>query len=266
MSALTAKQTFMENCLTRLFKRLNQELAKMEKMTGEKDSLEPVLERMIEQNIINIHEKITTSFPQASIFFENTTDFIPEDSNGSKFLVIPMGGIKNMEHAFEEAFVAMAFVDSNDIIQDAVVFNPFTEESFFASNNNGAFSLHARLRASKRKESCDIVSYMDAEKADAKEFQTVLNITMSELKVNNPIRVSQASLLDMILVAAGKKDAFIATGLTKQESLITKLFAQESGAIATDFKSKEITENTKSIVMASSKLHATMLQRLSNAE
>ncbi|MCP4355361.1 MAG: hypothetical protein GY793_06955 [Proteobacteria bacterium] len=263
MSSLTAKQTFMESCLNRLFGKLNQELTKLEKMNGEKETFQPIIERMISTSIVKIHEKIAISFPKSSIYFQDTTDFIPEeDADGSSFMVIPLGGLENLTHGYEEAFVAMAFVNAEGVVMDAVVYNPFTEESYYASKNNGAFSLHARLRVSKRKETCDIVSYTNKDLADKKDFKKVLDITIEELKANNPIKVSQASILDMILVASGKKDAFIAAGLSKQEVLITQLFAKESGAVVTDFKSQPVSENKTSIIMSNSKLHAKLLKKL----
>jgi len=139
MSSLTAKQTFMESCLNRLFGKLNQDLTKMEKMNGEKESFQPIIEKMISTSIVKIHEKVATSFPESAIYFQDTTDYIPENTDGSSFLVIPLGGLENLLHAHEEAFVAMAFVNANNEVTDAVVYNPFTEESYYASKIMGLF-------------------------------------------------------------------------------------------------------------------------------
>lgn len=260
--AFTPKQNFMEACLDQLVRKLNQDLVKMEKMSGEREDFQPVVEKMVASTIVTLHEKLIEAFPNSAILFQNTTPFTPENHDGSKFIIIPMGGLKHINHTHDEAFIAMAYVDANDKVQDAIVFNPFTDQKFFASNNNGAFSQNARLRTSNRKESCDFVVYANKKVADAKDFTKIVELITTEATNNQALRVTDASLLDLMLVVGGKKDAFIATGLTMQEVLIAKLFAQETGAIATGFKSEDIKEKTQSIVVTNSKLHAGILQRL----
>lgn len=262
MASITAKQNFMEASLDKLARKLNQDLVKMEKMTGEKEDFQPLVERMVASIIVRLHENLTESFPNSAISFQNTTEYTPESHDGSKFIVIPLGGLKHINHSHEDAFIAMAYVDYKGHVNDAIIYNPFTDDRFFASYNNGAFSQATRLRSSNRKASCDYVMYSNKKLADEKEFNKVAELICQEVMNNNALRVTDASLLDLMLVVGGKKDAFIATGLTPQEALIARLFAQESGSTATDFKSKELTESTTSIIVANSKLHAKVLQKL----
>lgn len=262
MAAITPKQNFMESCLDQLARRLNQDLVKMEKMTGEREDFQPVVEKMVANVIVGLHEKLIESFPKSAILFQNTTEYKPEDFDGTKFIIIPMGGLKHINHCHDEAFIAMAFVDGKGVVQDAVVYNPFTDKRFYASNSDGAFSMESRLRVSNRKESCDYVVYANKKLADAKVFNKLADVVTEQFKTNQMITLTDASLLDLMLVLGGKKDVFIGTGLTMQEVLIAKLFAQESGATATGLKSEEIKENTSSIIVTNSKLHASVLAKL----
>jgi myo-inositol-1(or 4)-monophosphatase len=263
MAAITPKQNFMDSCVDTLVRRLNQDLVKMEKMNGEREDFQPVVEKMVGNIIVNLHEKLIEAFPRSEISYQNTTPFIPESHDGTKFIIVPLGGLKHINHTHDEAFIAIAFIDYKGVLQDAMVFNPFKDQKFFASNNNGAFSQELRLRTSLRKESCDFVVYANKKLAEPKDFSKVVDLITTEATNNQALRTTDASLLDLMLVLGGKKDAFIGTGLTMQEVLIAKLFAQEAGAVATDFTSKEITEKTTSIVVTNSKLHATkVLPRL----
>jgi myo-inositol-1(or 4)-monophosphatase len=262
MSGITPKQNFMTTALEQFARKLNQDLLKMEKMTGEREDFQPVVEKMIASIIVKLHEKLSEAFPKSAVYFQNTTAFMPEIHDGSRFIIIPLGGLKHINHTHDEAFIAMAYVDRNDVVQDAIVYNPFTEHKFYASNNNGAFSDSQRLRVSMRKESCDFVTYANKKIADTKDFAKIVKLATAAIEANEAYRSTDASLLDLMLVLAGKKDAFVGAGMTMQEVLIAKLFAQESGAVATDFKSKEIKEDTKAIVVTNSKLHATVLQKL----
>lgn len=261
MAAITPKQNFMESCVDQLVRKLNQDLVKMEKMSGEREDFQPVVEKMLAGVIVKLHEKLIESFPKSGILFQNTTAYQPEDFDGSNFVIIPLGGLKHVNHCHDEAFIAMAFMDGNGVMQDALVFNPFTDKKFFASRNNGAFSDSARLRVSNRKESCDYVIYANKKLADPKLFKKVIDIVVEQIESNQMVTLTDASLLDLMLVLGGKKDAFVATGLTMQEALIAKLFAQESGAIVTGFKSEEVTEKTTDIIVTNSKLHANILAK-----
>lgn len=261
MAAITPKQNFMEASLDLLARRINQDLVKMEKMTGEREDFQPFVEKMVANVIVKLHEKLIESFPKSGILFQNTTAFQPEDFDGSNFVIIPMGGLKHINHCHDEAFIAMAFVDSNGVMQDAIVYNPFTDKRFYASRSNGAFSAESRLRVSNRKESCDYVIYANKKTADKKVFAKIAELVAEQFATNQMLTLTDASLLDLMLVLGGKKDAFVATGLTMQEALIAKLFAQESGAMATDLKAKEITEKTTDVVITNSKLHANILAK-----
>jgi len=262
MAGITPKQNFMEASLELLTRKLNQDLVKIEKMTGEREDFQPVVEKMVASIIVKLHERLIESFPNSAISFQNTTPYTPEDHDGTQFIIIPLGGLKHINHSHDDAYIAMAFIDAKGITQDAFIFNPFTDDKFFASNSNGAFSQNVRLRTSMRKESCDFVVYSNKKLADEKDFNKVVELITTEATNNQALRVTDASLLDLMLVVGGKKDAFVATGLTSQEILIAKLFALESGAVATDFKSGELKENTSSIIVSNSKLHAKVLARL----
>jgi myo-inositol-1(or 4)-monophosphatase len=263
MAGLTAKQNFMETSLDSLARKLNQDLVKIEKMGGEREDLQPIVEKMVAGVIVKLHEKLVESFPKASISYQNTTMFTPEeDADGSKFIIVPMGGLKHLNHGHDAAFIAMGFIDKNDVMQDAIVYNPFTDQRFFASNGGGAFSAESRLRISNRKESCDYVIYSNKKLADEKLFNKVADLAIEQVKTNQALRLTDASLLDLMLVLGGKKDAFVGTGLTMHEALIAKLFAKEAGAIITGFKAEDVTDKTTSIIVANSKLHAAVLAKL----
>lgn len=260
--AITPKQNFMEGLLVKLARKLNQELTRMEKISGENPDFAHIVDSLIKENIALMHEKISESFPKSAILFENTTDFIPQEHDGTKFLITPLGGIRNLIHCNEDVFISIAFENENEKLEDAVVFNPFTDQKYYASNNDGAFSTNLRLRASNRKESCDYIIYTNTQLADKKDFDKTTQLAINELKNGNLPRITGAVALDLLQVLSGKKDALVACGITPQELAIAKLFAQESGAVITDFNAKPLTKKTSSIVVTNSKLHATIIKQL----
>ena len=261
--ALTPKQNFMQACLDQLASRLNQDLTRLEKSTGERDNFLEIMEKIVGSSIVKIHSKIVEGFPNSSIDFQETEMYTPEeDADGSKFIVVTLGGGKNMSHAFEHVYMAMAFVDEKGQTTDALVYNPFSDEKFNVGYSNGAFSDISRIRIGNRKDTCDFAIYLNKETADEKEFNKSVALLNDEITQGNPVHMSNACLLDMILVAGGKKDAFIASGITSHELEIIKLFALEAGCTLTDFKSNKPSDKTSSIVMTNSKLHAKILNRL----
>ena len=133
-------------------------------------------------------------------FVADSADSLP--SSGNYFAVCPIDGFENFTHGNNKFALSLAMVENNTVTA-AIVYNPISDEMFFAEKGSGAFKegfrSHERLRVagSKNAETALLGCSADATTA-AKAF-----------KLSPNTRISGATAVDLAYVAAGKLDAVI---------------------------------------------------------
>ncbi len=127
------------------------------------------------------------------------------------FIVDPIDGTTNFMHGFPYFAVSIGLTEQKNFIA-GVVYNPITEEVFYAEKGQGAYLDHPykskRLRVSKRRElgKCLISFYpaLCAEKGDCSVS------IRDDLQSKYSVRDFGSIALDMAYLASGKLDAMIA--------------------------------------------------------
>lgn len=168
---------------------------------------------------------------------------------GGYFVISPIGGLSNFIHGIAKFSVSVAMCENSTTIA-AVVYNPASDELFFAEKGMGAykegFRNHERLRVSARKEPTDaLVAFASSSSAADLMLQSQhkLNGHVSGLRLNGD------SSLDLAYVASGKLDSFIGYGLGYSELVAGMLLVKEAGGYIYEPAQKDIrTENLDSVI------------------
>ena len=168
---------------------------------------------------------------------------------GGYFVISPIGGLSNFIHGIAKFSVSVAMCENSTTIA-AVVYNPASDELFFAEKGMGAykegFRNHERLRVSARKEPTDaLVAFASSSSAADLMLQSQhkLNGHVSGLRLNGD------SSLDLAYVASGKLDSFIGYGLGYSELVAGVLLVKEAGGYIYEPAQKDIrTENLDSVI------------------
>lgn len=187
-----------------------------------------------------LREELTKIKPQYA-FVAEKGDIAP--SNGDYFAVNAIDGLVNFAHGNSRFAMSVAMVENNTVTA-AVVYNPLTDEMFFAEKGTGAFKegfrSHERLRVAGRK---NMEQVLFGCKADLSILQKVLNIT-------EQINISGCTAMDMAYLAAGKLDIVAATKVPLHTIAAGMLLIKEAGGYIVAMGEKDVrTENLPQVLL-----------------
>ena len=178
------------------------------------------------------------------------------EPQGPHFVVSSMNGKNNFAHGVPYFAVSAAVVD-NSIPLMAVVYNPATDELYFAEKGCGAFKEgfrnHERLRVSARKELPTVLTAASAGTSELSDYQQVLAALLHN---TGGVRVSGSLSLDLAYVAAGKLDAAIGLQSVRSELLAGMLLVKEAGGLIRDLHARDIRSENLPEVLASGNIMA----------
>lgn len=166
-----------------------------------------------------LKEELSKIKPEYPVIIKSD-DTIP--AGGCYFLVNPIDGFANFAHANSHFAISVALVEK-DVIADAVVYNPISDEMFFAEKGYGAFKEgfrnHERLRIAGNRR---LENALFSCNADAELLKKLCQISQN-------ILISGAISLDLAYLAAGKSDAVISLDSSAATLAAGILLVKESG-------------------------------------
>lgn len=163
--------------------------------------------------------------------------------SGPHFVISPLDGLLNFSRGVAYFAISVAVCDGDNIIA-GTIYNPITDELFFAEKGKGAYKEGARnserLRVSGRK---DINGALIASKSNV-------------LLPVEDVRVFGAVSLDLAYVAAGKFDAVVSPDNRFEDIIAGVLIVKEAGGYVYDINQKDINSGDLKEVLSSGNIMA----------
>ena len=177
---------------------------------------------------------------------------------GGYFVISALSGMNNFIHAIPYLTMSVAMCE-NDTTLAAVIYNPISDELFFAEKGMGAykegFRSHERLRVSSRKELSESVVFTEpAHRAENHAEDSILYNKLASS--TGAVRMLGDSNLSLAYVAAGKADAFVAKGQQENDLTAGIMLVKEAGGYVFDINQKDIRTEDLSAVIASGNIIA----------
>ena len=129
-----------------------------------------------------------------------------EGSHEEMIVVDPIDGTTNFIHGIPIFGIVVAKLFNNEIT-DGVIFNPITNDFYWASKGKGAWCNNARLRVSKRENVAECLVGTGIPHTN-KIYKNYLKEIDQISKTCSGLRRLGSASLDLAYVAAGKLDAF----------------------------------------------------------
>ena len=102
-----------------------------------------------------IKDVLQYHFPDYGLIMEESDNIIGKDKDNS-FIVDPIDGTSNFIHGIPHFCIVIAKLSFGNI-SDGIIFNPITDEFFWASKGKGSWLNNQRLTVSNR----NILNYID---------------------------------------------------------------------------------------------------------
>lgn len=208
-----------------------------------------------------IKAELERYFPEAALLSEegNNEDFVPSEYT---FVLDPVDGTTNLIHRYRHSAVSLGLVKSGVSVA-GVVYNPFTNELFWAVKGEGAFCNGRRMSVSPQTDfsKCVItIGTMPYYKQYAdKNFDMFRRIYLDAVD----IRRTGSSALDICYTADGRTEAFFERGLKAWDFAAGAVILSEAGGMLTNWDGNSLDLYSEQNVLGSnSHVHQRMLSYL----
>src|SRR5262245_62836899 len=184
----------------------------------------------------------------------------------NRWIVDPLDGTNNFVHGVPHFNISIGLERDGEIIA-GVVYQPISDELFWAEKGNGAYidtpyARSRRLRVSGRKDPARALvgtGIPHVGKGDHAAYLKRLGVVMSKTA---GVRRWGAAALDLAFVAAGRFDAYFEFGLQPWDVAAGILLVREAGGLISDIDGKPYELGGPSLLASNAGLRDSMVEML----
>ena len=193
-----------------------------------------------------IREVLEQARPNYGFLMEESGEVVGSDSQ-HRWIVDPLDGTTNFLHGIPHFAISIA-LEREDLLVAGVIYNPITEELYWAERGKGAFLNDRRLRVSSRNNLADCLiatgipfAGRPGHAAFQKELKTIMPAVAG-------IRRFGSAALDLAYVAAGRYDGYWERGLNRWDIAAGILLVREAGGTVLDTEGQPRTLETGNVI------------------
>ena len=210
-----------------------------------------------------LHEELERVRPDYGFLMEESGSVEGADKT-HRWIIDPIDGTTNFIHGIPLFAISVALERNGDLVA-GLIYNPISDELFFAEKGVGAFLNDRRIRVAARQDlsqavvSCGIPH---AHRGDPDLFDRELRAVQAQV---SGIRRTGAAALDLAWVAAGRFDAFWERGLNAWDVAAGMVLIREAGGMVDDIDGKPDVLRTGNILAANTTLYPMLEKSLKTA-
>lgn len=216
-----------------------------------------------------LYEELNKARPDWGFLMEEGGE-IPGDPAKPRWIIDPLDGTSNFLHGIPHFSISIAVEDPRTAsgrpeITHGLVYQPLTDESFWAEKGRGSWLQDRRLRVSARRDLDDALVATGIPflgHGDFKEWSAIFGAIGPEVA---GIRRFGSAALDLAWVAAGRFDAFWESGLKPWDVAAGLILVREAGGFVTDFRGGDQPIERAQILAANDVLHSKLHKLLAGA-
>ncbi len=202
-------------------------------------------------------EIISQKFPEHSFLCEECGFSGNEDAE-YKWLVDALDGTINFSRCVPLFSFSIALL-KNEIPILSVIYNPITEDLYYAEKGKGAYLNEKKLFISKNINLKDSIIVSDLTK-DRNFHEEFFKMMQSLSKEVLGIRLTQSTSINLAFVAEGRYDIFIKNIIKYYDAIAGALICEEAGGTIVDFSGNRISKSSKGIIVSNSALTNKILE------
>ena len=201
---------------------------------------------------------------------------IPGEVGKPRFIIDPLDGTSNFLHGIPHFAISIAAqepaLDGNgpdgsgwgEVIA-GVVYQPITDQTFWAEKNRGAWLQDARLRVSGRRQLTEALIATGIPyngHGDFEEWNKILDAVGPQVA---GIRRFGSAALDLAWVAAGRYDGFWESDLAPWDTAAGCLLVREAGGFVSDYRGRSLPICAKQVIAGNDPLHSRLHKMIAGA-
>ncbi|CAM3046309.1 Inositol-1-monophosphatase [Sphingomonas antarctica] len=215
-----------------------------------------------------LFEELSRARPDWGFLMEERGE-VAGDPNKPRFIVDPLDGTTNFLHGIPHFAISIAveepMASGKREITTALIYQPLTDEAFWAEKGRGAWLTDKRLRVSARRDLPDSliatgIPFMGH--GDFAQWSRIFGAVAPEVA---GIRRFGSAALDLAWVAAGRYDGFWESGLQPWDVAAGMLIVREAGGFVTDFRGSDQVMERQEVLAATDTLHSKLHKLLAGS-
>ena len=260
--------TVMQRAARKAAPRLRRDFGEVEQLQVSKKGpgdFVTMADKRSEQTIV---EELRTARPDWGMLLEEG-GVIEGDPTKPRWIVDPLDGTTNFLHGVPHFSISIAVEekkpDGTAEITQGLVYQPVTDESFWAEKGRGAWLQDRRLRVSSRRnldEAMVGTGIPHFGRGNVANWSRIFGAIAPEVA---GIRRFGSAALDLAWVAAGRMDGFWEEDLDPWDSAAGVLLVKEAGGYVTDYRGQNRMFDRREYLAANGDLHSKLHKLLAGA-
>jgi myo-inositol-1(or 4)-monophosphatase len=191
------------------------------------------------------------------------------DPNKPRWIVDPLDGTSNFLHGIPHFSISIAVEEprpgGKGEITQGLVYQPLTDESFWAEKGRGAWLHDRRLRVSARRDLSEALIATGIPFLGHGDFEEWTKIFSAIAPEVAGIRRLGSAALDLAWVAAGRFDGYWESSLRPWDVAAGLLLVKEAGGFVTDYRGGDQAMERNQFLAANDSLHSKLHKLLAGA-
>ena len=270
MAAISGLIRVMERAARKAGGRLRRDFGEVEHLQVSRKGPADFVSKADMRAERTIYDELLAARPGWGFVMEEA-GVIEGDPGMPRWIVDPLDGTSNFLHGIPHFAISIAAQEPRpdgkgwgDVVA-GVVYQPITDQTFWAEKSRGAWLHDARLRVSARSRLSDALVATGVPffgHGDFAEWGRIFGAIGPEVA---GIRRFGAASLDLAYVAQGRFDGFWESGLSDWDTAAGCLLVREAGGFVSDFRGRSEQIHSAQVLAANDALHSKLHKLLAGA-
>ncbi|WAC24262.1 inositol monophosphatase family protein [Blastomonas sp. SL216] len=270
MPAISAIIRVMESAARKAGGRLRRDFGEVEHLQVSQKGPADFVSKADQRAERILYDELSKARPGWGFLLEEGGD-IPAEPGKPRFIIDPLDGTSNFLHGIPHFAISIAVQEPTldgkgwGEISAALIYQPVTDESYWAEKSRGAWLHDRRLRVSGRRnlnEALIATGIPFLGHGDMAEWTRIFGAIAPEVA---GIRRFGAASLDLAWLAAGKFDGFWESGLKPWDVAAGILLVREAGGFVTDYRGGSQPMERQQVIAGNDALHSRLHKLLVGA-
>ena len=260
--------TVMTRAVRKAAPRLRRDFGEVEQLQVSKKGPADFVSVADKRSEATLIEELKNARPDWAILTEESGE-IEGDPSKPRWVIDPLDGTSNFLHGIPHFAISIAVEErkpgGTSEITQGLVYQPLTDESFWAEKGRGAWLHDRRLRVSGRRyldEALIGTGLPHSGRGDVSSWSRIYGAIGPEV---SGIRRNGAASLDLAWVAAGRFDGFWEDDLDIWDSAAGILLVKEAGGFVSDYRGQDRMFERREYLAANGELHSKLHKLLAGA-